>query len=192
MSKKYKKLLPKFWFDPNLIELTPNQRLVFAYCITVIEPVNYTNTGIYEIHRSVFQNIPFCLDLNEVNKIFDFFNKEKPEVMQYDPKNHIIFVGSFYKYNPHYGKCLSPIMEDFEKTFTKAPRFWQEFSERYRKDLSKWFEKLAKNDKLPDSEREEQVIFLERLLSVANEIPDTEIQNAKFEKLKKEEKTKNI
>lgn len=185
---EYRKLGPSFWTDPDLIDLTIEQRIFLIYFIIGSEAVNKknNNTGIYQISRAVFQNIPFNFDLNHINQIIDFFNEEKPNVLEYDKESHIVFVKNFYRYNPHYGNDLSPVMADFKKTFHKVPRFWGEFVDRYRESLSTYYMTIPKLNGLTDYEKQEQVNFLDRLVEISNEIPDTEIKKAKAQKIKKE------
>lgn len=170
---RYRKLSPRFWTDPKVRDLSRDQKLFFNYCITGIEACTQTNSGIYEIHRSSFERAAeFTLD--EVNEIFDFFNRKKSMLLEYDPKEHVIFVKSFLKHNATYKTGITGIMEDFNDTYHKVPHFWVEFSQRYRKELGKIYQKIAEKEasaKFTLAEKEEQIKFLDRLFGLKEEMP---------------------
>ena len=155
MGAKYRKLIKRFWIDPKTLDLTDRQKLVLIYAITGIEACTHTNaSGIYEITRARFQNV-FDYPLNEVSEVLDFFNRKKSCLLEYDAENHIIFVKSFFKHNGTYKKCITSLMQDFDETFDKAPRFWAEFFQKYRKKL--W--KMLEDEKLNLTEEQRKFII---------------------------------
>lgn len=165
---KYRILIPRFWVDPKTRDLTRNQKLMFAHIITGIEACTQTSTGIFEIHRSNFQNyLDFSMD--EVDEAMSLFN-QKGDLLRYDLKTHMIFVKSFFKHNRCYKKFAEGLMDDFEETYNKAPDFWQEFVSLYRKHFVSLVEKIAKSDKIPLDQKKQQVDFLEMLGS--GNLPD--------------------
>lgn len=160
---EYRKLDRRFWSDPKTIDLNDKQRLIFIYAVTGIEACTRTKiSGIYELPRSVFQNIPFCYSLPEIDEIFDYFNTKKPCLLEYCAENHMVFIKNFFKYNSHYKTNISGIIEDFEETFDKAPAFWAEFGQRYRS----YFQKKV----VPYLTDHLQIQFLERLFELHNEV----------------------
>lgn len=178
---KYRKQIKRFWIDPQVIDLNPEQKLLFSYAITGMEACSNTlGSGIYEISRASFENhLGFTHD--KVNEILDFFNEKKPSLLQYDKSNHMIFVKSFYKHNGNYKKGVSGLVEDFNDTYKKAPNFWKEFVERYRKELTKIYV-IAQN---PEDRQ-----FLERLFDLKNEfneLPALNISSASVKKLTEKE-----
>jgi hypothetical protein len=168
MASKYRILISRFWLDPKTHDLNDKQRLFMIYAITGIEACAHNNSGIYEINRAAFQN--YCgWTLNEIDDVIDHFNNKKRVLLEYDTANHIISVKSFYKHN---GKKngLAGIMDDFEETFDKAPHFWAEFGEKYRKKLLSAVEKMQKDKNLSEEQKDEQFKFYERLINLKDEI----------------------
>lgn len=188
MSAKYRKLIKRFWTDPRVRDLLKKQKfdevLILIYAITGTEACSFVNlSGIYEIHRSTFENA-LNLGHNRVNEALHYLNDNVPDLMEYDFPNHMIFVKSFFKHNSAYKTGISTLIEDFDETFHKAPKFWAEFGEKYRERLGKIY---------PLLEDEEQRNFLDRLFDLKNEIlePKTNIKLLSADKITTIEKSKN-
>lgn len=182
---KYRKLVYRFWTDPRVYEMSPTQKLLFNYVITGPEACTIVNlSGIYEIHRGALA-MRLNLPVEQVEEDLQYFNREKPMLLEYDSKRHMLFVKSFCKYNSHYKSSVLGLMEDFNNTFHKAPEFWAEFGQIYRQDLGKVY---------PILENEECRNFLDRLFELKNEIldpkPDPKSSSAK--KIVTNEKTQNL
>lgn len=162
---KYRKIIPRIWTDPKTRDLTDRQFRVFTYLITGKEACTQTNSGIYEIHRSTFQDSPFGYSLPEIDEVMNYFNEKKPELFEYDAKEHIVYVKSFYKHNGGFGG-LKALIEDFEDTYSKAPSFWIDFGQRYRNQLNKLADKIPLNEKLSESEKKQQLDFVINLVEL--------------------------
>lgn len=170
-NAKYRKLIKRFWTDPRIQKLLIEQRfdevMIIIYSITGAEACTYINlSGIYEIHRSSYENI-LHLGHNRVNDALHHINEKASDLMEYDFDNHVVFVKNFYKHNSSYKSDVSALIEDFDETFCKAPEFWAEFGQRYRKRLGKIY---------PVLQVEEQRKFLDRLFDLNNEIVDPKFQ----------------
>jgi len=169
---EYRILHKKFWSDPKVRDLTDRQRLFFIYAVTGIESCTFTNTGICEIHRSSFQNM-LAWELNEIDEIINFFNYSRPDLLEYDHKEHIVYIKSFFKYNGAYKKGISGLIKDFEESGKKVPAFWTDFGQRYRKELNKSFEKLTGDEQ----------VFLVKLFELKDKKPVGDVKNCHIEKM---------
>ncbi len=169
---EYRQLNRSFWIDGNVKELTDKQKLFLIYAITGIESCISNETGIYELSRASFQNY-LGWNLDEVDEIIEFFNKKRPNFLEYNHEHHIIYVKNFLKHNSGYKKDLSGIVEDFNKSGHKVPEFWADFGQRYRKKLNKTFEKLP----------EEEQKFLLNLFELKDKKPTNDIGNCHIEKM---------
>lgn len=189
---KYRKLSKRFWSDAKTRDLTDKQRLMMIYCITGLEACSQTSSGIYELHRSSFQNY-LGYNLDEATECLKFFNEKKSTLLEYNFKEHVVFVKSFIKYNAPYGG-VRQLIDDFEETFHKVPEFWAEFGQIHRKRLGKFYEKISHSEKLSEEERVEQINFLDRLINLKNEINEIPSPNPKAEiaqKVSSREEEKN-
>ena len=176
---KYRKLVRDFWVDPRVRTMNIEQKMFFAYAITGNEACINTNiSGIYEVYRGSFEQI-LGIDGKDLNNIIDFFNNKLSDLLEYDVQSHMMYVKSFFKYNSHYKSNVSAIMDDFDLTFHKAPKFWAEFGEINRPKLSKIY---------PILEDEEQRKFLDRLFELENEFPNSQIEPKSKFKLKESSK----
>jgi hypothetical protein len=170
MAAKYRILVPRFWVDPLTQDLNDRQCRVFSYCVQGPQAaVDQNCTGIYELYRGTFQNSPFRYELSEIDEVFDFFNKRKPRLLQYDSENHVVFIPSMFKHNGSYKKRLGMVMHSFAETFHKAPQFWIQFADKYYLQLfneafASWEGQKA------DGKCEEEMKFLERLKNIREEV----------------------
>jgi len=160
---EYRKLSFRFWTDPRVHSLDVYQKIILSYCITGIHPCKFTNvSGIYEMPRGSLCDA-VRLDIKQVAEALEFFNQERPDLLEYDSENHMVFVKSFFKHNSKYRKDISGLMDDFENTFHKTPQFWAEFGEKNRSYICKHFKNITD---------ENQINFLERLFNLKNEISE--------------------
>ena len=167
-TAKYRKLHKKFWSDPRVRELNDKEKLLFIYCVNGIEACSNTNSsGIYELHRSSFQNY-FGWHLDDIDNILESFNRKHSDLLEYNFENHIVYVKSFFKYNGKYKTGIDALAADFEETYRKAPDFWRDFGQRYRERLNKNFNKLENDAQL----------FLCELFSLKDK-PQTDIKIGK-------------
>lgn len=178
MPAKFRILSKRFWTDPRTRDLTANQKLLFAYAITGPEACTNTHSsGIYEIHRSSFENM-IGFSYHETDEILKFFNEKRPELLEYDAVEHMIYVKSFFKHNASYKPdVVRSVMDDFNETFDRAPMFWADFGIRYRERLGKIYPVLMDRD---------QVKFLDRLFELKNEdlIPSSTVRSLSINSLK--------
>jgi len=164
MAAQYRKLLSKFWSDPEIQSLLKEKRhtevLLLLYTITGATACSDSAiTGIYEIYRGNFNMFLHFSD-GQINDALDFFNQKKPHLLQYDEKTHMIFVKNLYKHNASYKPNASTVvtlMQSYEETFQKAPVFWTEFGQNYRAKLGKI---------MPVLENPAHVKFLEELFDL--------------------------
>lgn len=184
---KFRILVPRFWTDPATQDLTDKQARIFMYCVTGREACETQNcTGIYELSRSTFQNSPFFYSLEEINKIFDYFNKNKPRLLQYDPINHMVYVSSLFKHNGNYKRGLEAVIESFDQTYEKAPQFWQQFAERYYDKIAHACLKGWEKDDKKDISAEKK--FLEKLKAIREENLSNFMKPISAEGLQKKER----
>lgn len=90
---KYRAIQTKFWNDPWILELTPEQKYFYIYLLT--NP-NVTQCGIYEISiRQVEYETGYNKDT--VNKLLELLEKSKK--IKYSYKTSEICIINFSKYN---------------------------------------------------------------------------------------------
>lgn len=168
----FRLLYPSFWTDgmiqDMLVKKQRNEVLFFLLTISNhLAAVNHSLSGIYEIHTGGI-NMQLHFTAEELDSAINLFNKNYSSSFAYDKTNHMIFIKKFFLYNKK-NKTAENICRwlktGFDKTYSKAPTFWAEFSEIYRKDLSNIYKKLGKSD---HEDLDELTGFLDQLIEVKN------------------------
>lgn len=171
----YRILSPRFFFDERLHGLSCEHKMVFSYLIQGLEACSQTETGIYNITRGQI-GFGTNIDTKKVCDIIDFFNHERPELLQYHNDRHVVFVKSFLKYNCDYlttaDKLINAIKKDFKRT-ANCTQFWAQFYTIYQKKL----DKAAKQLKDSSSEKSKK---LADLVDKLKEIQEMEILAQKY------------
>jgi len=121
---KYRPFFSKFWKDPDVQELSSDEKLLFAYLFTC---ESTTASGIYPITaRTISHETGVALD-----RIDKFLSNGTLRNLIYDHENHFVFVKGFKKYNKGGAPnivCKS-IVSDFEKSTCTG--LWSLFIELY-------------------------------------------------------------
>ncbi len=175
----FRKIVPRFFSDERTYGMTPSQKLLMLYCVLGVWACSSTESGIYDLGRGTIAtgaNIP----MDEVEKIIDFFNKEKPQLLEYDVENHIVFVKSFFKHNSD-GYLTTPekmaaaLKKDFKVSGEKCPRFWAEFARLNHKVLKKNYQGLnTKNNNYYGYKK-----FFDNLFALEESLADKKIETPK-------------
>lgn len=159
----YRKLKKTFWTDPKIRSLKAEHKFFMIYALAGPFACSMTKiSGIYEIHGSNFEDQAGFSE-KEYRQIIKFFNEERPDLLEYDEENHMMYVKNFYKHNSSFKSDVASLIEDFKDTFVKAPKFWAEFGERHRERLGEIYQV---------SDSEEHRNFLDRLFNLKDEIND--------------------
>jgi hypothetical protein len=158
---KFRQLQDKFWIDPRVHDLTPTQKLLFAYAITGPSACRAVHTsGIYELTRGAMQ-MHTNIDIAEIEEALKFFNQKRPMLLEYDEEKHMVFVKSFFKYNTSFKSAVQNLFEDYKMTGKKSLKFWLEFSEIYHDKLIKLLLTQTKGDEAAD--------FLDKLINLKDQ-----------------------
>jgi hypothetical protein len=121
---KYRPFFCKFWKDPDIQDLEPHEKLLFAYLFTC---ESTTTSGIYPITPKTIAH-ETGVDVEVVKK---FLSNGSFKSLAYDNDNNYVFVKGFKKYNkggaPNIVK--SGIVFDYEKS--RCTGLWSLFIEYY-------------------------------------------------------------
>ena len=127
---KYRQFHVRFWKDPDIEQLEPIDKLIFAYLFT---NEGCTESGIYPITLKTISN-ETCIPIDQVKKRFESGVKN----ILYDWDNNIVFVVKFLEHNGG-GRpdlLLAAIRKECKTTPTKL---WDEFIQiypQYTEDLT--------------------------------------------------------
>jgi hypothetical protein len=109
VNTKLRSINTKFWDDSYVIDLVPNEKLLFLYLLT--NPL--TNlAGVYEI---TFKKISFDtgLELKDIKEVFSKFEKDKKIIYS----NGFIIIKNFLKNQ----SCNDTMLKNVEKTVNQLP-----------------------------------------------------------------------
>lgn len=121
---KYRPFFSKFWKDPDIQDLEPNEKLLFAYLFTC---ESTTTSGIYPITPKTISH-ETGVELETVKK---FLSNGSFKSLVYDHENNYIFVKGFKKYNKGGAPDIvnKSISSDYEKS--RCTGLWSLFIEHY-------------------------------------------------------------
>lgn len=121
---KYRPFFSKFWKDPDIQELTPHEKLLFAYLFTC---ESTTTSGIYPITARTISH-ETGVDIDEVKH---FLSDGKLRNVVYDQENCFVFVKGFKKYNKGGAPEVvnKSITSDYEKS--RCTNLWSLFIDYY-------------------------------------------------------------
>ena len=121
---KYRPLYTKIWKDPDFLEYTPEQKLLFIYFCT---NDSTTDSGIYSIS---FKTISLETGLQKDNVENALLKNEMKNIL-YDNSNKYIFIKNFHIYNKGGNPALlkKAIANDYKTS--KKTFLWKAFIELY-------------------------------------------------------------
>jgi hypothetical protein len=121
---KYRPFFSKFWKDPDIQELTPIEKLIFAYLFTC---ESTTTSGIYAVTARTISHETGV----GVEEVKGFLSNGKLRNVIYDHENYFIFVKGFKKYNKGGAPevVAKSIVSDYEKS--RCTSLWDLFIQAY-------------------------------------------------------------
>lgn len=124
LMAKYRPFFSKFWKDPDIQELTPKEKLLFAYLFTC---ESTTTSGIYPITAKTISHETGV----EIEDVKHFLSNGNVHGIVYDLPNYFVFVVNFKKYNKGGAPEVvnKSITSDYEKS--KHTPLWSLFVEHY-------------------------------------------------------------
>jgi hypothetical protein len=135
-----------------------------------------------EIRRKVGKKPGEPLTKEEEDRKLGFFNREKPELLVYNPTTHMIHVKSLFKYLVQFGWLKTPqsiadaVRKDFKRWGDKCPEYFAQFSRENRKILTKTLMQLNPENKNYASCKK----VFEKLFELEKEYPEKPSQNVKL------------
>lgn len=141
MSKKkvnmpFHSIWPRIWADASFRQLDDIQKIFFIFSFSAPNSSDDSNVGIYEIDTggiAMFLRIDISNEegKKKLDGLIDFFNFEKPNMLEYDRKHHILFCKNYVEYQSHYlsapSSFIPALLSDWYATRDKVPYFWQKF-----------------------------------------------------------------